>query len=263
MAARPVTDDHVSVSEGRIHFMKAGSGPPVALLHPLGTSTWAWHKVLEPLGQHFTCYAFDMLGHGLSEKPKRDFSMPDFGRTLNQAMEKLNIPGAHIVGNSVGALLAIELAASYPSKVNKLVLVGAPVTDPRIAPQVLTQSASGYDKQGLPLPLTLESAKAGNSFFNPKPEWIAENNKTRAKAGIWMLKTMEALAWYDTLSRLPRINSSATLVLYGEHDVLIVAADTLTYNVPNASKITLPGVGHIPQIEGPESFVSAVVDFLK
>lgn len=263
MTAQPVTDDYVSVPEGRIHFMKAGSGPPVALLHPLGTSTWAWHRVMEPLGQHFTCYAFDMLGHGLSEKPKREFSMPDFGLTLNQAMEALNIPRAHVVGNSVGALVAIELAASYPNRVDKLVLVGAPVTDPRTAPQVLAQSADGYDSQGLPRPFTLESAKAGNSFFNPKPEWIEENSKTRAQAGIWMLNTMKALAWYDTISRLPDINSSATLVLYGEHDVLIVAADTLAYNIPNASQITLPGVGHIPQIEGPEAFVSAVVDFLK
>lgn len=255
-------EELVPTPEGRIHFVKSGSGHPIVLLHPMGTSDWAWHTVMEPMGQQFTCYAFDMLGHGQSDAPCEGFTMPDWARSMDHAMQIMNIHRAHIVGNSVGAVLATELAASYPDRVDRLVLVGAPVWDPRTAPQRIQEGAAGYDANSMPVPRTLEEIKAATTFVNPKPEWVEKTNELRAQAGVWVRKTMESLAWYDIMSRLPHIKASATLVLYGEHDRLRDGEDLLYNNLPNASKVVLPGLGHLPQIEDPEAFVSAVVPFL-
>ena len=74
---------------------------------------------------------------------------------------------------------------------------------------------------------------------------------------------MDSLAYYDILSRLPRIKASATLVMYGEHDSLREGEELLHNNVINASKKVLPGLGHIPQIEDPETFVDALLAFLQ
>ena len=74
---------------------------------------------------------------------------------------------------------------------------------------------------------------------------------------------MDSLAYYDVLSRLPRIRASATLVMYGEHDRLRDGEELLHNNITNASKKVLPGLGHIPQIEDPETFVDAVLTFLQ
>ena len=255
-------EEFVPVPEGRIHFARSGSGAPIVLLHSMGTSAWAWNTVMEPLGQHFTCYAFDMLGHGQSDKPKRDFAIPDFVQALDHAMQVMNIHRAHIIGNSVGAVLAVELAASYPDRVDRIVLVGAPTWDPRTAPQRMEEAAATFDRQGMPLPRTLEGLKAATTFVNPRPEWVEKINELRAQAGLWVRKTQESLAWYDIVSRLPLVKAS-TLVLNGEHDRLRDGEDILRNNIPNAAKRVLPGLGHIPQIEDPDAFVSAVLDFLK
>lgn len=252
----------VPTPEGHIHFVKKGSGYPLVLLHPLGTSVWAWHAVIDSLSQHYTCYAFDMLGHGESDKPTRHFNLPDYARSVDHACQVLNIHRGHYIGNSVGAVLATEVAASYPDRVDKLVLVGCPVFDARTAPQRLQDFAGQYDKKGLPRPRSLEELKAATTFANPRPEWVEANNRTRAQAGVWVGKLMESLAYYDIMARLPRIRASATLVMYGEVDRLRDGEELLHNNIVNASKTVLPGLGHIPQIEDPEAFIGALLPFL-
>ena len=115
MFVRRDLTDSVPTREGNMYFVKQGSGFPLVMLHPLGTSTWAWHTVIDGLSQHYTCYAFDMLGHGESDKPGRHFNIPDYARALDDACQLLNIHRGHYVGNSVGACLATEMAASFPN----------------------------------------------------------------------------------------------------------------------------------------------------
>ena len=116
MFVRHDLTDTVPTPSGNMHFVKKGTGYPVVLLHPAGTSVWAWETVLETLSQSFTCYAFDMMEHGNSDKPNRHFGIPDYAQALDQACQILNIHRAHVVGNSVGAVLAIETTASFSER---------------------------------------------------------------------------------------------------------------------------------------------------
>lgn len=263
MFVRRDLTDAVPTPQGNIHFVKKGSGYPLVMLHPLGTSTWAWHTVIDSLSQHYTCYTFDMLGHGESDKPSRHFNLPDYANSLDQACQVLNIHRGHYMGNSVGASLATEMAASYPDRVDKLVLVGCPVWDPRTAGQRLEESAGDYDEDGLPKPRTAAMLKTRGTFARPRAAWVKATNETRSQAGLWVRKLFESLAYYDILSRLPRVRASATLVLYGEHDRLREGAELLHNNIVNARKVVLPGVGHLPQIEDPEGFIGALLAFLE
>lgn len=262
MFVRRDLTDTVPTPEGNMHYVKQGSGFPLVMLHPLGTSTWAWHSVIDALSQHYTCYAFDMLGHGESEKPKRHFNIPDYALALDHACQLLNIHRGHYVGNSVGAILATEMAASFPERLDKLVLVGCPVWDAHTAKQRLEESAAGYDDKGLPKPRSMQEAKEGTTFAEPQQEWVDAMNGTRAQAGVWVRNLMEALAHYDVMSRLPRVQASSTLVMYGEVDRLRDGEELLHNNIANASKVVLPGLGHIPQIEDPEAFIGALLPFL-
>ena len=263
MFARRDLKDSVPTPDGIMHFVKKGSGYPLVLLHPLGSSSWAWHTVMDPLSRHYTCYAFDMLGHGESDKPPRPFNIPDYARALDQACQVLNIHRGHYVGNSVGACLAIEMAASYPDRMDKLALVGCPVWDPRTGHQRLLDAAADYDARGLPRPRTLEQLKARATFANPTPEWVEATNQTRAQAGSWVRQLSETLAYYDVMAHLPRVRATATLVLYGGQDRLRDGEELLHSNIINASKVVLPGLGHIPQIEDPEAFVTTLLAFLQ
>ena len=87
MFVRRDLTDSVPTPEGDMHYVRQGSGFPLVMLHPLGTSTWAWHTVIDSLSQHYTCYAFDMLGHGESDKPTRHFNIPDYANALDHACQ--------------------------------------------------------------------------------------------------------------------------------------------------------------------------------
>jgi pimeloyl-ACP methyl ester carboxylesterase len=115
----------------------------------------------------------------------------------------------------------------------------------------------------MPQPRTLEELKAATTFADPKPEWVDATNQLRAQAGVWAGKLMESLAYYDIMSRLPRIQASATLVMNGEVDRLREGEEFLHNNIVNASKVVLPGLGHIPQIEDPEVFIDSLLQFLQ
>jgi pimeloyl-ACP methyl ester carboxylesterase len=114
----------------------------------------------------------------------------------------------------------------------------------------------------MPVPRTTETVVT--SFHKPIQEWVDSNNASREQAGVWVKKTMEALNWFDIVSRLPKIKASASLIVYGEHDPLReLAEDILRYNLPNAEKAILKDLAHVPQVEGPEAFLDAVLPFLK
>ena len=264
MFVRRDLTDSVPTPEGEMHFVKKGEGYPVVFLHPLGTSVWTWEYIIDSVAQNYTCYAFDMLGHGDSDKPGRHFNMPDYANALDQACQVLNIHRAHVVGNSVGAVLATETAASFPERVDKLVLVGCPVWSPFTAPDRLRDTMAQYDENGLPKTRTMQELKDGTTFAEPQQEWLDRNNASRAQAGLWVRNLMESLSYYDLMSRLPLIKASATMVLYGEIDRLRWDGEELLHNnIANARKVVLPGIGHIPQVEDPEGFLGALMPFLE
>ena len=106
MFVRRDLTDFVPTPEGNIHFVTQGDGYPLVLLHPLGTSTWAWSGVIDALSEHYTCYAFDMLGHGESDKPPRDFNLPDYARFAGPRLPGVEHPpgprGGELGGRAAG-----------------------------------------------------------------------------------------------------------------------------------------------------------------
>ena len=264
MPARPDVEDYVSVPEGRIHYAKTGSGPPVAIFHGGGSSILSWYPVMARFGQHFTCYAFDMMSHGKSDDPPREnFSIPDYARTMHQAMEALGLQRLHLIGNLAGACLAMETAAMYPQRVDKLVLSHVPVVDPRITPQRVNAMANIWNEQGTAIRFTPAEMTEQQHFINPKQEWVDTLNDERAQGGQFSRIHSATNAWYDMVARLPLIKAAATLVIMGEEGGYRETEDIVIFNLQNASKVILPNSGHFHYIENEDGFVKAVLDFLK
>ncbi len=256
-------NNFVSVPEGRIHYVKQGSGFPLLLLHSMGQSSWGFETVIEPLSREFTCYGLDMLGHGESGELHDDFSWLDIPRSVAHFMEALNIQNAHIIGVSVGAAQGVELAATYSDRVKKLVLVGCAVLGPNTSQESRARLKAGFDDQGLPKVYTREALIARGSFADPRLEWVEKVNELYAKAGRSMYRIMSALYSYDILSRFHHLKPSSTLVVYGEYDPSLEFLSILVHNIPGARKLVMPGLGHHPPTEDPEAFVKEVLPFLK
>jgi len=245
---------------GKVSYIFGGQGESLILLHSLNLSAQSWDKVFEPLAQNYTVYALDMLGHGDSDKPPKNFLIEDYARSVISFMDKVKVRKAIVCGNSVGGLIALEMAASYPKRVAKLILVGCPARDPWERMERLALSARGLDAEGNPLPFSIMDL--GMSFAHPTAELLDWFNQERAKAGVGVKKTMIAIALYDVFSRLPLVKCP-TFVLFGDKDILKEKEKDFRRGIKGAKSALLHDAGHVPQVDNPQGFLREINRFLR
>ena len=98
----------------------AVKGSPIILLHGLGMQNTVWQPQIELLQSDFDVVTFDMLGHGQSSLPPEKPQLSDYADQVLSVMDALDIPSAHIAGHSMGALISLEFALSYPDRVRSV-----------------------------------------------------------------------------------------------------------------------------------------------
>jgi pimeloyl-ACP methyl ester carboxylesterase len=248
---RTTTADAVKIERGRleigpvcIHYQVAGAGEPVVLVHGLSGSTRWWRRNIPALAAQCQVYVLDLIGFGGSRGRQR-FVLGEAARYLTAWMDRLGIERASLIGHSMGGAIAADLAADFPDRVERLVLVDAaalPFEDGHL-PRVL-----GLARALWWLPL---------SFL---PILITD----AARAGpITLWKAARELLTTDMRPKLSRIEAP-TLLLWGEHDALVPLAIGRQLNrcLPQAELIVIEGAGHNPMWDRPEQFNRVVVDFL-
>lgn len=250
----------IPLEDGKLAYLAGGRGKNLILLHSLNVSADSWEKVLGGLTQEFTVHALDMYGHGDSDKPAKNLLIEDYARSVVQFMDRMKIEKAIVCGNSVGALMAVELGAVYPQRVEKLVLVGCPARDAWERMERLALSALGFDPQGNPQPLSLTDLKM--TFAHPTPELAVWFNQLRAKAGEWVKKTMIAISLYDPFPKFPEIKCP-TLVLFGDQDVLKEKEKEILKGIKGAKSVILHDAGHVPQMDRAGAFLKEINQFLR
>jgi len=249
----------VKLDVGQLSYISEGQGPALLLLHSLGLSGDAWSKVLEPLAQSYAIYALDMLGHGYSDKPPRNYLIGDYAQSVVAFADKLGLERIILCGNSVGALIALEVAATHPTRVAELILVGCPAWDAWQRMERLTIAALDYDVEGNPLPPSV--TKLAMHYTQVTPELLEWVSQQRARAGIWMKKTLIAIGLYDVIPKLPMVKCP-TLVLFGSQDILREQEKILLEGIKGARHAVVENAGHLPQIDNPQGFLREVNQFL-
>ncbi len=250
----------IQLESGKLAYLAGGKGKSLILLHSLNISADSWEKVFGPLSQSYSVYALDMFGHGDSDKPGKNLLIEDYARSVIEFMDRVKIEKAMVCGNSVGALMAVELGAVYPQRVEKLVLVGCPARDAWERMERLALSALSFDPQGNPQPLSVTDLKM--TFAHPTPELAGWFNQLRAKAGVWVKKTMIAISLYDPFPKFPKIKCP-TLVLFGDQDILKEKEKEILKGIKGAKSVILHDAGHVPQMDHPESFLREINQFLR
>ena len=253
---------HVQVAEGRIHYVKHGTGFPIVMTHSLGQSWWGFEDILEPLGRDFTCYAMDMLGHGGSDDPPTGVSWMDLSGSVVHFMQELSIQKAHIIGVSVGAVLAVAVAGSHPEMVDKVVMVGSPTWGPASAAEIVKLPSLVWNDDGTFTPKTREQLMQRGTFADPSPGVVSKFNELWTRATSSAYEILIALAWYDMTANLHHVKTP-TMVLYGDKDPQRYGEDVLKHNLPRSCTVTMEGIGHHPPTEDPVGFVNKVGPFLK
>ena len=110
---------------GRVAFYRMGRGEPLLLIHNpnAGGSSWEWRKIFPDLANHFTVYALDLLGFGLSERPNVPYSGRMFAELVHDFLEDVISAPAHGIGSALGASYLVNTAVRQPELLHKLVLV--------------------------------------------------------------------------------------------------------------------------------------------
>ena len=120
----------VTIHGHRRAYVKKGSGPAVLLLHGMACDHTTWLPIIDKLAERHTVIAPDLLGHGLSDKPRADYSVGGYANAMRDLLTVLGINRVTVVGHSLGGMLARGVAARRPDLVAGIVTMGSPMLAP-------------------------------------------------------------------------------------------------------------------------------------
>jgi pimeloyl-ACP methyl ester carboxylesterase len=270
----------MDVGGSRMRYLRAGSGPPIVLLHGLLAYSFSWRYVLPALAPLRTCYAPDMLGAGFSERPKIDHSMRATALRLLKFAERLKLDSFDLLGTSRGGAVAMAAAAECVKTgtphIRSLILV-APVNPYSahgrwLAPFCGSRWGSGIARVVLGRMSFLYPYIHGRLYGDRRhiPPGALEGYKAPlAMPGLFEHALSIVSTWSADLRELeallPTLSSIPTMLMWGADDPAVYSSsiEPLARHFPGAEKVVFPGVGHLPYEECAEEFNRALIRFLK
>lgn len=249
----------------RLHYELAGDGPPVLLLHGLGSCGADWAPQLPVLSAGHTVVTLDLRGHGKSDKPPGPYSMPVFARDAARLLESLACGPAHIVGISLGGMIAFQLAVDVPAIVRSLVIVNSgPAVVPRCFREWLMLRARFWALRFVGLPRLARKIAQVNL---PEPGQEARRRELEARlAGndpAAYRATMEAIVGWSVDDRIGTIAAPA-LIVGGDMDYTPVAQkEAYAARMPHARVQVIGHSRHVTPLDQTERFNRALLEFLR
>jgi pimeloyl-ACP methyl ester carboxylesterase len=267
------------VHNQRIAYLDVGVGPPVILIHGFGGSMWQWEHQQHTLSQHFRVLTLDLPGSGLSDKPEIDYRPDQMLDYFVGFMDAVKIPHATLVGNSMGAGLAIGMALAHPTRVDKLVLIDG------LPQQVMKKLTSPSVRRALETSAPAWLISFANMLFGRlmtesvlkeivhdaallTPAVIERSNRNRQRPGLIkpILTVKENLPlWESGFATRIREIIHPTLVIWGEEDRVfpITVGEELHQTIKGSRFMSVSTAGHIPQWERPDVVNQELIAFIK
>ncbi len=252
---------YIRISTGQVHYRTAGEGEPLLLLHQTAFSSEEYNVLMPLLAAHFRVVAPDTPGYGMSDYPPHAYEIPEYGASVLEIMTALGMVPSHVAGHHTGASIALELAATYPETVRRLVLSGCPYYEPGEREERLKRYAPiRISPDGEYLLESWRRLKTNMAHAAPV-DW---HNFLAAQmmAGVRGEEGHHGVFRYDELPRLKKLKCP-TLLVYGEDDTFIKRQAATMSLVPQAETIVIKRAGALIARENPEDFAAAIVNFLK
>jgi pimeloyl-ACP methyl ester carboxylesterase len=251
-----------------------GDGPPLLFLHGLGGIWQNWLLNLPAFMESHRVVALDLPGFGQSEMPAGEISIPSFARTVDAVCDRIGVDGPVVVGNSMGGFVGAELAVSFPTRVEKLVLVAAAgLSTEHLAREPLLAAARAFAlltaRTGLRGSPVVKRRRLRRLALQPivrYPERLSVPLATELVQGNaqGFLPAFEALMGYSFRDKLQRIEVPA-LIVWGRNDMLVPVEDAEMFEHligENAHTVVFEDTGHLPMLERPARFNELLASFL-
>ena len=270
---------YVDLHGDRLAYRDAGSGEVLLLIHGMAGSSESWGPIFSRLAKNYRVVAPDLLGHGLSAKPRTDYSLGAFAAGLRDLLDELGISTATVVGHSLGGGVAMQFIYQHPEYCQRLILISSGGLGPDVGLVLRLLSVPGAE---LVLPLiapaplltignTVGSRLAAAGVHSPRGAeiWKAYSSFSDRQTRQAFLRTLRSVIDYrgqavSALNRLHVRSEVPTLLIWGEQDKIIPAEHGYEAQAARLGShlVVLPGVGHFPQVEAPALVVDAIDDFI-
>jgi 3-oxoadipate enol-lactonase len=253
----------------RLAFHRAGAGPPVVFLHGVGADRRMWDEQLRALANGFLTVAWDARGYGASDDYDGPFVFADVCADIERLLNQLGVERAHIVGQSMGGLIAQDFYARAPDRVRSLTLVDTTQSLRRSMTSEQIEAFLAARREPLSrgvtpadlAPALAQRLVAPQAAKEVRARVIEILSGLRAHSYI---KALEAVTRHEGLLRLETV-SVPTLVIVGELDEITppAASQNLAEKIVGAALRILPNAGHMANMEQPAAFNDALRSFLE
>jgi 2-hydroxy-6-oxonona-2,4-dienedioate hydrolase len=265
------THGYVDAGGLRTRYVEAGSGPPLVLLHGTGGHLEAYTSNIGVLAQHFRTIAFDMVGHGYTDKPDHDYEIRHYVEHLLDVLDALGIERANISGESLGGWVAAQFVLDHPDRVAKIALntAGGLTADLAVMQRLKTLSLAAVEN------LSRETVRQRLEWLMADPKRVTEE-LVDSRYGIYaqpgFLRTMNHIMCLQELEIRQRnmLDEQAlrgiavpALVVWTSHDPTgaVEVGEKFARLIPGARLVVLEGCGHWPQFEAADEFNRLLTEF--
>jgi len=277
-----VRSEHARIAGSEAHWLAAGRGAPVVLVHGLGNSSLVWRRVISGLARTHRVIAPDLPGFGHSSPVETHRLLDAYSQFVAELVEHAGrgVPAA-IVGNSTGGAVALRVALTRPELVSRLVLVdpagvgqGVPSWWRLVRFEGAVRALSAVPLTLTPRPVierVIGAAYRHMAFADPENvsersvRLFAERLNSRARIHRFLRNAYDIVnAFESDVQSLERPLPVPVLAVWGREDRLVPLHDALALleRLGDLEVRILEDCGHSPQLEQPEAFLDAVGDFL-
>lgn len=261
----PIESRRVRVDGVELYCEIAGEGEPLLLIHGLGSCGEDWGPQIEHFRQDYRVITFDLRGHGHSSKPHDGYSIERFAQDTAALLDALETGPVHVMGISLGGMVAFQLAVDAPKLVKSMTIVNS-------GPEVPARTF----KQRIPLYVRLlylhtlglrKMAKMIAKRLFPEPgqgalrsgfiERIAGNEKR-----VYLASLRGIFAGWGVAGRLGDIRCPVLFITADQDYSPVELKQTYVDRLPNARMVVIPDSRHALPMEKPHEFNRALADFL-
>lgn len=249
--------------EPTLPFLRAGAGPALVLVHGYLGGSAQWAAEIERFREHFDVIAVDLAGYGAARDQAAPTTIAAHARAVLQTLDHLGVNGFHLLGHSMGGMVAQEIVHQAPHRVTRLVLYGTgplgsiPGRFETMARSRERLAEDGVERTARRICATWLLDREASPAFESLAALGTRASPQAAEAGLW------AMEGWDGRERLSSIRQ-ATLILWGEHDrsYAWTQVEVLWRGIPAASLAVLPACAHALHLERPALFHTLVLEFL-
>jgi 3-oxoadipate enol-lactonase len=255
-------------NDAELHYEVAGSGEPLVLLHGLGSSALDWELTIAHFASKYRTIAVDFRGSGDSrdlKRPSGPFTIPQYSADTIAVLETLGTGPAHVVGLSLGGVVAFALALDAPHLVKTLTIVnsspGMKVSGAKAQATILLRKLITWTRGPAGMAQMLAPRLfPGDALAERRALFIERMG--RNKRGAYIGSSMAALSW-SALERIGEI-AAPTLVMSAEHDYeFLDNKQAWARLMQNAEYLEVPGTHHAMPYEAPEVFHAHLEQWLE